>query len=687
MPRNIFSFLLCITMCLLLAACGKGSDDTPQENASNSSAASTNSTSSTSSIQGGSSSSTAPNLPYSIDRTRHAIKISEGSDINFATRASVFVESINDGYAYISANASNAPMVSAVEVGNFFSADTAIAIDIYYQSTNVEPRAPGTYFGTIQLLICRDSACNTSHTAELEIIYTVSPSGPVEIDCPDEPGIIFADCSDPTWFGPYAWQIDLDNIYHFDYFSNNGSLLVDWSIIPAHHSNGETVIDVRYTDDSAKGQLNFISPLYWAKNETIDMRSFADGALEFDIYVESWGRHDQQLQFAVECGWPCGTGRIDLSIATTGEWHNFSYPVAELVGLGLDLSNVNVGFIIGSLEDIHAEGLHFALDNIRWTQGTEKANRPEVGSLVVAEQGTVISTSQLSFANFIWVLGAYVEGVEDEVFYSLDTQSSELVADFSANNDFNSEGVQRLFIYPVETHQLESGSYKESLFLRACSDSTCELEYANSPFEFEVIYSIAPDYRANANCEGELGDLFIDCFGPDWQELSTWESKSIGSVRRAYRIFNGDGSFGARWETLDLNDGLHEQVIDIAHGDNPYVTDYMHIVAAGPAEPPTTLDLSDYKDGKLELDVRALDWGESSGELVMLVECIYPCRSGEFDVTPQTLGEWQSFSFPVKDLIDTGLDITQVYIGLSIAPAQGNMAGAHYQLDNIRWIK
>lgn len=686
MHQKTMHLVLSTLLCLFLSACGQDDDDTPSSSSSMSTSSS-DSTSSKSSSQGSSSSDVVPTRPYTLDRSRHAIRIAEGSDIHFVTKSAVMVEPLNGDFAYISANFDSAPMVSDVVVGDFLSAETAIPIEVHYLSTNAEPRAPGTYFGSIELQICHDASCSINHQEQLEIIYTVVPSQVPQSECADAPGVIFADCADPTWVGPYAWQIDLNNMYHFDYFSNDGSLLVDWSIISEHHSNGETVIDVLYTDDEARGQLNFTSPLYWSKSETMDMRSFAEGTIEFDVFVEDWGLYDQKLQFAVECEWPCSSGRIDIPVTQIGQWQHFSFAVADLVDLGLDLSNVNIGFIIGSLEDTPAEGLHFALDNIQWVGGTEQANRPVTGSLAIANQQTVISTSEFSTSNYVWVLEAYVEGVDDEVFYSLDTQNSDLVADFVPNNDSASDGVQRLFIYPVASNSLWPGSYKEELSLRACADAACEQEYSNSPFEFEVIFSIAPESRAFNNCEGGLGDLFIDCFGQDWQELSSWESKTIGSARRGYRMFNGDGSFGTSWEILDLEDGLHGQVIDITHGPDTDITNYMQIVAAGPAEPTTTIDLSDYQNGKLEMDVRVLDWGQSSAALVMTVECLYPCRSSPRDITPQTLGQWQSFSFPVSDLIESGLDITQVHVGINVAPAQDNMAGAHYQLDNIRWVQ
>lgn len=59
-----------------------------------------------------------------------------------------------------------------------------------------------------------------------------------------------------------------------------------------------------------------------------------------------------------------------------------------------------------------------------------------------------------------------------------------------------------------------------------------------------------------------------------------------------------------------------------------------------------------------------------------------PLASGNYGSAPVT-GEWATYNFPLQDLFDAGLDLSDINV-LMIFPAWGTGQGAVYQIDNVR---
>ncbi len=51
------------------------------------------------------------------------------------------------------------------------------------------------------------------------------------------------------------------------------------------------------------------------------------------------------------------------------------------------------------------------------------------------------------------------------------------------------------------------------------------------------------------------------------------------------------------------------------------------------------------------------------------------------------MNEWKTYEFSVAELIARGLDIKRVSMGFMLLPTWGQQSSAHYQVDNIRWVK
>lgn len=643
-----------------------------------------------SSGSGGNSGNTHASI--SVSREKLNVNALEGQDFQYVStvRGSI-INPGNRNYTTV-INLQNAPMVFYVEEGSVDPSTNSMDFEItYLPASNFEP---GSYFGTINVLLCEGASCSAQtavDTQDIQIVYTVTPTTPQTNTCVDQPGVIFEDCTDPSWIGPYGWEYDNNTNAFYHYFSNNGSLLVDWNIIDEPGNGQNKIIDVRYNDNNARGQLNFAPVNLLGLQESYDLSSFADGYLEFDVKLLNRGANTPAVEFAVECGWPCGTGRIALDLNNTNEWYQFRYPVSDLVpsGPGLDLTNVEVGFIIAAEESTLAGGLHFQLDNIRWVGGEEQTPGEEENTLQVATNTRAITMAINDTRDFAWVIEVDVPGAsQDDVNYVIEGLAPHFVE--TTSEEFTGVGASaRLVVDPVSPLSLGGGTFRETIFVRACLDTNCTQEYANSPQEVELIYSITPTQNTDPSCEGELGDIFVDCIGPDWLDISTWESRRVGDTNVSYRNFDGTSLTGANWSILDTQEAGYDWVIDIQHSDDPLVTNKLQFLAAGFSNETTTAthDFSAYSNGTLAFDIKVLDWGQSAGYIEASVECIYPCASTPMQLDIPQINVWTNIRLSVPELIDAGLSVAELNNGLVIGPPNFENAGLRYQIDNIRWIQ
>ncbi len=97
------------------------------------------------------------------------------------------------------------------------------------------------------------------------------------------------------------------------------------------------------------------------------------------------------------------------------------------------------------------------------------------------------------------------------------------------------------------------------------------------------------------------------------------------------------------------------------------------------------MDLSDYADGFVNFDINVVDAGSNSSGFVMKVDCVFPCTSGDQPIGVVGLGDWETVSVPVAQLVAGGLDLTSVNTGLVIWPAFTEQTGVVFHLDDVNW--
>ena len=91
-------------------------------------------------------------------------------------------------------------------------------------------------------------------------------------------------------------------------------------------------------------------------------------------------------------------------------------------------------------------------------------------------------------------------------------------------------------------------------------------------------------------------------------------------------------------------------------------------------------DLTAYANGYVSFDLRS---ASSTANIVMKIDCVYPCTSGDFSVSPTITETWQQIDIPVAQLVNAGLDLRSVDTGLVLWPTGSNAVTLY--IDNVRW--
>ncbi|MGI9237405.1 MAG: family 16 glycosylhydrolase [Woeseiaceae bacterium] len=180
---------------------------------------------------------------------------------------------------------------------------------------------------------------------------------PPSVDVSGDIVNVFIDTVDATWTnGIGAW----DTAVGTDYFDGAAGNHVGWSLVDTGDAGHDTVIEATFAADGANGVL-FIQAA-----GGVDLSSFADGNLVFDLKLEAGATHG--ITYKVDCTDPCGTGDQTLMGVVAGDWQTHVIPVSSLVAAGLDLSKVNSPLVIFPTWG-DQQGVSFQLDNVRWEVG------------------------------------------------------------------------------------------------------------------------------------------------------------------------------------------------------------------------------------------------------------------------------------------------------------------------------
>ena len=95
-----------------------------------------------------------------------------------------------------------------------------------------------------------------------------------------------------------------------------------------------------------------------------DFSQYEGGQLQFDIRLITSNDNHTGFALKVFCESSCSMSETDLGLIGSGGWQTVSVPVSDLVSKGLDLTDIQVPFVIWPTGA--QEGVTYRLDNVRW---------------------------------------------------------------------------------------------------------------------------------------------------------------------------------------------------------------------------------------------------------------------------------------------------------------------------------
>lgn len=196
------------------------------------------------------------------------------------------------------------------------------------------------------------------------------------------------------------------------------------------------------------------------------------------------------------------------------------------------------------------------------------------------------------------------------------------------------------------------------------STMTLDIEIANGGYwRFlltKVDSSVAPDLaiiqNGAASAKWDTGIVIID-------EAKGWD-----------RCLTGDDATCPSTSWAVVSDAERGDVLQISHAAGAQLGFII-------TQTSTPYDLSAYAGGTIEFDVKIIS---GDNNLTMKAECTYPCTSGDYSLGTVEGSDWVSLSVNINDLVDQGLSLLAVDIGLAIWAT--NHDATVFQLDNARWV-
>lgn len=135
---------------------------------------------------------------------------------------------------------------------------------------------------------------------------------------------------------------------------------ISWQLV-AEPTRGN-VLEVTHAEDEN------LAGLFIASSLAVDLSSYADGHLEFDVKVMSG---DASITMKLDCFYPCTSGDQTLGERGLAGWEAVKVPVSTLRDGGLDLRNTNTGIVVWATKSF---GTVFRIDNVRFTGYDENAD-------------------------------------------------------------------------------------------------------------------------------------------------------------------------------------------------------------------------------------------------------------------------------------------------------------------------
>lgn len=297
------------------------------------------------------------------------------------------------------------------------------------------------------------------------------------------------------------------------------------------------------------------------------------------------------------------------------------------------------------------------------------------------------------------VVTADVKNAKSAVYFVVESNTP-LIASTSIN--LKGKSSAQILLNPQAAANLPLGKNTGTILVKACKTQNCSAQYPGSPAVITVKYKVmgkAPSSSSSSSssnsssssssspalaCNSSPGDIFLDEVCAPWLPVSAYEQNYIDATN-AYELTDGNAGGGARFNIIQSEDAGRNKVLDIEYLAAPEFFSAVRIRV--PESESNALDMSEYANGKIVFDLKVINRGAFDAPLEFTLDCTWPCASTPKFIRADVLNEWKTYEFSVAELIDSGLDIKRTSMGFMLLPEWAKQAGAHYQVDNIRWVK
>ncbi|MEJ2604808.1 MAG: family 16 glycosylhydrolase, partial [Gammaproteobacteria bacterium] len=142
---------------------------------------------------------------------------------------------------------------------------------------------------------------------------------------------------------------------------------------------------------------------------------------------------------------------------------------------------------------------------------------------------------------------------------------------------------------------------------------------------------------------------------------------------------DGNTANKVNWAEVASDDPERGQVVEVTFNDSN-VSGVWFIASAG------GVDTTEYAAGAVRFDIKVLDYGNAPG-MTFKIDCFVPCTSGDKALGKVGDGDWETVTFPVSQLVSSGLDLEAVNTGIVLFPTFGQQTGGiTFRVDDVRWI-
>ena len=188
-----------------------------------------------------------------------------------------------------------------------------------------------------------------------------------------------------------------------DYCENDSLNLITWDVSDSGDPDIGMAMNVNFGNNGADGVF------FFAASAGVDLSTFVgNGKLKFDLRLPP-ETAAAGMVFKVDCFYPCGTGdqQIDLTGYEPGTWQTFEYDVASLIGMGLNVSNINAGLVLFPTWG-NQQGYSFEVANVRYEAdsadggegGDSSSGNPDAPPYAVLKNGEVAAAWEDGISGF-----------------------------------------------------------------------------------------------------------------------------------------------------------------------------------------------------------------------------------------------------------------------------------------------